>query len=68
MLNTQQTFDFVTDITIQNENEYLTSLFNKVSDQAPTREQEIQDEVFKQIYIPRTLQELSMEEIDKLKK
>jgi len=68
VLNTQQTFDFVTDITIEHENECLANLFSKVSDAAPTREQEIQDEVFKQIYIPRTLQELSMEEIEKLKK
>ncbi len=33
-----------------------------------TAEQEIQDNVFKQVYIPRTLQELSLEEIEKLKR
>lgn len=32
VLNTQQTFDFITDITIANENEYLTGLFTKTED------------------------------------
>jgi RIO kinase 1 len=69
VLNTQMTFDFITDITLtaDNENDYLTSLFSK-SATTMTAEQELQDEVFKQVYIPRTLQELSMEEIEKQKK
>ena len=67
MLNTHQTFDFITDIAISNENDYLTDLFLRAGE-TMTREQEIQDNVFKQVYIPRTLQELSLEEIEKLKK
>ena len=33
-----------------------------------TAEQELQDEVFKHVYIPRTLQELTLEEIQKQQK
>jgi hypothetical protein len=60
------TFDFITDITLtsDNENEYLSSLFSR--SQTPlTQEQEVNDEVFKHVYIPRTLQELTLEEITK---
>lgn len=58
----------MTDINITNENEYLTNVFSRVSELPMTVEQEIQEEVFKQIYIPRTLQELSLEDIEKQKK
>lgn len=40
VLNTQQTFDFISDITIANENEYLTGLFTKTED-SMTLEQQI---------------------------
>ena len=67
-LNVQQSFDFITDLTLtsENENDYLTSLFSRTTE-TMTAEQEMQDEVFKQVYIPRTLQELSLEEIEKSK-
>lgn len=67
VLNTQQCFDFITDINIANENDYLTGLFTNTSE-SMTMEQQITDNVFMNIYIPRTLQELSLEEIEKLKK
>jgi RIO kinase 1 len=66
VLNTQKAFDFITDITITNENEYLTQLFSQVGE-AVTVEQEIEDNVFKHVYIPRSLQELSMEDLEKEK-
>ncbi len=66
VLNTQQTFDFTTDITLtsENENEYLSQLFSRAQE-TMTAEQQLQDEVFKHVYIPRTLQELTLEEIQK---
>jgi RIO kinase 1 len=39
-LNTQEAFDFITDILITNENEYLANLFSKTSE-TMTVEQEI---------------------------
>ena len=72
MLTTQDTFSFVTDLSIDNESEeaafaaIVQALYEKTSEQLETEKQ--QDEVFKQIYIPRTLQELSLDDIDKLKR
>lgn len=67
VLNTQQTFDFITDVNIaSHENEYLTNLFTSAS-VTMTEEQQSTDNVFMDIYIPRTLQELSLEEIEKQK-
>ena len=55
-LSVQQSFDFITDITLteESENDYLTSLFNRTSE-TMTAEQVLQDEIFKHVYIPRTL-------------
>ena len=67
VLTTQTTFDFVTDINIQDETEeeLLNTLLEEVSeltiDQYEERLQK--DEIFKQMYIPRTLQEISIEDI-----
>ena len=72
MLTTQDTFSFVTDLSIDNESEeaafaaIVQALYEKTSEQLEAEKQ--QDEVFKQIYIPRTLQELSLDDIDKLKR
>ena len=72
VLTTQDTFSFVTDLTIDDEKEeavfatLVQALYAKTTEQLETEKQ--QDEVFKQIYIPRTLQELSLDDIDKLKR
>ena len=72
MLTTQDTFSFVTDLSIENESEeaafaaIVQALYEKTNEQLEAEKQ--QDEVFKQIYIPRTLQELSLDDIDKLKR
>ena len=71
-MTTQDTFSFVTDLSIDNESEeaafaaIVQALYEKTSEQLEVEKQ--QDEVFKQIYIPRTLQELSLDDIDKLKR
>ena len=62
----------MTDLSIDNESEeaafaaIVQALYEKTSEQLEVEKQ--QDEVFKQIYIPRTLQELSLDDIDKLKR
>ncbi|CDW91407.1 serine threonine-protein kinase rio1 [Stylonychia lemnae] len=66
VLNTQQTFDFVTDFQIQDESQALADLFSKVKD-IISAEDEVTDRVFSQSYIPRTLQELAPDEIEKQK-
>lgn len=60
------TFDFITDISIPDEHQYLSDLFSRVKD-VMTVEEEVQENVFRHAYIPRTLQELSPEEIEKQK-
>lgn len=44
-LNTKMTFDFVTDITITDENQYLTDLFSTVKD-VISAEDELKDKIF----------------------
>ena len=71
MLTTQDTFSFVTDLSISEEDEeavfatLVQALYAKSNEQITEDKQ--QDEVFKSIYIPRTLQELTLEDIDKLR-
>jgi len=48
------TFDFITDISMEDENKYLDDLFSKLTDLV-SAEDEVKDNVFKQTYIPRTL-------------
>ena len=72
VLTTQDTFAFVTDLTIENDDEeavfatLVQALYLKTTEQLEIERQ--QDDIFKQIYIPRTLQELSLDDIDKLKR
>ena len=72
VLTTQDTFSFVTDMTITDDDEeavfatYVQELYAKTTEELA--EEKHADEVFKQIYIPRTLQELSLDDIDKLKR
>ena len=62
----------MTDLSIENEDEesvfatLVQALYAKSPEQI--KEELQQDEIFKQIYIPRTLQELSMDDIDRLKR
>mmetsp|Transcript_38258 Transcript_38258/g.50178 ORF Transcript_38258/g.50178 Transcript_38258/m.50178 type:complete len:123 (-) Transcript_38258:538-906(-) len=72
VLTTQDTFSFVTDLSIKDADEesvfgtLVQALYAKTTEQLVEAQQ--QDEVFKSIYIPRTLQELTLEDIDKLRR
>ena len=75
VLTTYDTFSFVTDMTITsetNEPEELAfatlvqALYAKSTEDLETDRQN--DEVFRQIYIPRTLEDLDMDDIDRLKR
>ena len=72
VLTTQATFDFVTDISIKEEEEEsyldnsLEELMKKTAEQIDHDTHK--DNIFKEIYIPRTLQELDFDEIDKIRK
>jgi hypothetical protein len=56
----KQTFDFVTDLNLKDEDNALSYLIeNRYED---TEEEQ---KIFAGIYIPRTLQELSMKKVDK---
>lgn len=60
MFGLKQTFDFVTDVNLKNEEEGLSHLIeNRYED---TEEEQ---KIFAGIYIPRTLQELSLKKADK---
>lgn len=73
-LTTEKTFDFITDINIPLEKvddtlknlleQNVTELENMTGEEK--RKLEIDDKVFQNIYIPRTLQEMSLEELDKM--
>ena len=72
VLTTQDTFSFVTDLSIEDEEEeavfafLVQNLYNKTSEEIQREKQD--DEVFKSIYIPRTLQDLDLDDIDRLKR
>ena len=72
VLGIQQVFNFTTDMEISNDDEetilqqMLQELDSKTPEEIAKRKSD--DTVFRQIYIPRTLQELSLDEILKLKK
>ena len=71
VLSIQQLFNFTTDMTFSNDDEetvlhHLLDLQNAKSPEELAKSKS-DDEVFRQIYIPRTLQELSIEEVLKLK-
>ena len=54
-LSIKACFDFITDIDIENQNQYLDDLFEKEKDEEV---RESNDNVFREVYTPRTLQEL----------
>ena len=62
----------MTDLSVSNEDEeavfetLVQALYAKTTEQIA--EDKHQDEVFKSIYIPRTLQELTLDDIDKLRR
>ncbi|EFC38832.1 predicted protein [Naegleria gruberi] len=61
IMTTRELFDFVTDITLRDEqiDSYLETMMEKIQDRAPiTAKEEVDAEVFKQVYIPRTLGEI----------
>ena len=66
-ITTKDTFYFTTSINIENDDETdtLTDLLNRAvqRNEKEKEEDRVQDAVFKQIYIPRTLHEFSLEDI-----
>ena len=73
VLTKQSTFNYVTDISAideSNEQVTLNDLLSEDRDDVEdlTDEKMIEAAVFQQIHIPRTLQGLNMDDIDKLKK
>ena len=69
ILTTQQFFNYVTDIvdiTEENEVDALNDILHDQTGEAMTTEQADRDAVFEQIYIPRTLEELDMNDLEKM--
>lgn len=67
-MRTKQLFDFVTDPTINEENidEYLDAIQEQIAKQGEiTNEERVTEEVFKNVYIPRSLTELSPGEVER---
>ncbi|KAG2385635.1 hypothetical protein C9374_003450 [Naegleria lovaniensis] len=61
IMTTRELFDFVTDITLTDDmvDSYLETMMEKIQDRPPiTAKDEVDAEVFKQVYIPRTLTEI----------
>ena len=49
-MTTRELFDYITDITIQDEDEYLTKKQEHIASRGPmTDEEKVQDEVFMQV-------------------
>jgi RIO kinase 1 len=66
-MNTRELFDFITDPTITDENveSYLDIIQQKITERGSmTPEEEIDDAVFKQVHIPRTLTDVAHFERD----
>jgi RIO kinase 1 len=71
VLTTQETYEFVTDFGIRDEENHLASIFENVvnlRDNEPDKLAQVDDEVFKQMYIPRNIHELSIEDIYRMQK
>lgn len=71
VLTTQETYEFVTDFSIRDEEDYLTTIFEKVvdvRDNEQNKKAQVDDEVFKNMYIHRNIHELSLEEIIRMQK
>ena len=72
VLTIQATFDFVTDISITNDTEedVMQTLLENLADQTIAEYEEAlaKDAVFKEMYIPRTLQEVSIEDIIRMQR
>jgi len=60
VLTTRELFEFITDININNENmdQYLEKAMDLAINRQTTAKDEVDEEVFKQVYIPRTLKEV----------
>lgn len=66
VLNTQETYEFVTNFSIRDEEAHLAEIFENVvnlREDAPDKSAQVDDEVFKQMYIHRNMHELSIEDI-----
>lgn len=61
-MTVKQLFDFITDPTINEANmeEYLSVLSEKAANVQMTEEQKVDEEVFKNAYIPKTLSDVRM--------
>lgn len=66
-LNMQETYGFVTDLTITQEEEALQDTLQRSSEAqdiiTDKGSEEVKDNIFKNMYIPRSVAELSTEEI-----
>ena len=71
VLTIQETYEFVTDFSIRDEENHLASIFENVvnlRDGDQDKLAQVDDEVFKQMYIPRNIHELSIEDIYRMQK
>lgn len=61
----------MTDFSIKDEEDHLASIFENVvslRDNEPDKIAQVDDEVFKQMYIPRNIHEFSIEDIYRMQK
>jgi len=64
-MSTKELFDFITDITIENEDKYLDGLQNDIEsrlENPPSVEEQIKESLFQQAHIPRSLNGLKTNE------
>lgn len=74
VLSTEKTFDFITDIKVQESqvDDVLRSLLEQNLEELSSltleekRKLEVNDKVFQNVHIPRSLQEMSLEDLDRL--
>lgn len=74
VLTTEKTFDFITDISISEDKleATLSSLLEQNTEDLKNmtieqiRKRDMDDKVFQNVYIPRSLGEMSLEDLDKI--
>jgi len=69
VMTTKELFDFITDINLNEKTEdtYLERMMDIASNRILSKEDELDEEVFKKVYIPRTLEEVYDYEIHAMK-
>lgn len=61
-------YEFVTDYNLEDPDDFLACKFEQISTQKQSAEEEHKDNIFKEMYIPRTVQELSLEDIYRMQR